>query len=220
MAKKAKVKLDFLELDVPAKIQYSRDRTIDMQAAPAMTTPDVAYATMEGDVDDLEIKWQAFEGGGQGTEEALNTSEETHDNNWRLQTDFVNRIARGSVDIITSKGFTATSTERHPAQIPGQVKNFRLERGKENGSVKALYDGVVGAKSYVAICTTEANLNYSFVNNQLVLNNVKPVIVNTNTRTEKNFTNLESGTRVYIFVFAINSAGRGPESSIANIIVP
>jgi hypothetical protein len=217
---KAKVKLNFIEFDVPVKIQFCTDRNDNMMDDTFFNDPDVPYATITSNIGDVQTANLAFLDGGHGTSEALKDAVEILDNNMRLQCDFVNRKTNGNITRITSIGFEYTSTERTAAQVPVKVAGLSLDRGKTAGSVKITHDAIADAKFYTAIVSTEANLEVTVIGNQVKINNTQPVIILSNTKTDKTITNLESGTRVYVFVWATNSAGKGPDSSKENIIVP
>ena len=217
---KAKVKLNFIDLDVATKIQFCTDRNEDMIADAFYATPDVPYATITSNIGDVQAANLAYGGGGQGTKDALDDAVKILDDNMRLQCDYINRKADGNVTRITSIGFEVTSTEKTPAQIPVKVEGVKLDRGKSNGSIKIAHNSVEGAKFYTAIVSTEVGLTVTVIGNQVKINNTQPVILLSNTKTDKIITNLESGARVYVFVWATNSAGKGPDSSTENIIVP
>src|SRR6185295_4343545 len=94
---KAKVKLNFIEFDVPLKIQFCTDRNEDMKADPFWASPDVPYLTITNNIKDVQDANLAYQDGGQGTKDALDDAVLVLDNNMRLQCDFVDRKASGNV---------------------------------------------------------------------------------------------------------------------------
>lgn len=232
---KAKVKLDFIALPIPQKIEYVRDRVGDMTGNSNFPTPDVPLATITTAVNDLETKYLAAQGGGTAQTAAQNASEEALDDLMREEAGYVTRIADGNVVIITSAGFTATQTEPSPVAAPAKVQNLTLKHGVQPGTILTNCDSADGAKGYVTIITNTPNAPISVNNGSVVLqtgNAPSPLPVpapigqnlfmlfNANTFRKITFSGLTSGTRYYVFKYAFNAQGKGADSDVISIIAP
>jgi hypothetical protein len=218
----AKVKLDFISnLNVSEKIQYGRDRNDDMQASGNFTTPDVAYATITTNNDNLETTHLAAAGGGPAQTAAMYAAEKVWDTAFRKQCAYVDRIADGDEVIIKSGGFDVTKTVKGKAQVPAKVEGVQLSHGEQAGTIGITSSPVEGAKFFVALATADKEFpvisGKSFVT---VDGNTAPVIIHAGTSRNKTIDGLTSGTRVYVKMYAVNAAGKGADSDVISIIVP
>ena len=78
---KSKVLLDFINDSVPVKIQYTRDRVIDMTGNanfPDPPGPDVDLGDWGASATDLETKYNAAQGGGPAQTELQDAAELVH----------------------------------------------------------------------------------------------------------------------------------------------
>lgn len=218
---KAKVKLDFIKLTVPEKIQYGRDRVTDMTGNGNFTTPDIPLADITTVSDDLEDAYNEAQGGGPTETAALNAAELVWDDKMRKEAAYVSRIADGSVVIITSAGFTPTETEPTPQQPPVKPENFTAKHGEQSGVINLDNDTMPKVKGYVTIVSSESNLHIQVIGDQVIVSgNTAPVIILVTSSRKISVTNLTSGTRYYIIRFAFNAAGRGPDSDKISIVAP
>lgn len=230
---KARVKLDFINLPIPAKIEFVRDRVGDITGNANFPTPDVPLASITTAVDDLETKHLAAQGGGSAQTAAQDASEEALDDLMREEAGYVTRIADGSVVMITSAGFAATQTEPSPIAIPAKVENLTLKHGDQPGTISTTCDVVENAKGYVTIITDNASAPITVENGSVVLQmgaGPSPIPVpviqnlfllfNAATSRKTSFSGLTSGTRYYCHKFAFNSKGKGADSDVVNIIAP
>ena len=100
---KAKVKIDvYMSLNIPGKIQYARDRVIDMTGNPNFTTPNPPLLVVKGAADDLETKYNLAQGGGPADTTAQNAAELVLDDLMRKEAAYVDSVADGNTVIITS----------------------------------------------------------------------------------------------------------------------
>ena len=233
----ASVKLDFINLPISAKIEFTRDRVVDMTGNINFPTPDVPLASITTAVDDLEAKHLMAQGGGEGQTAAQNASEEALDDLMRQEAGYVTRIADGSIPIITSAGFAFTKTEHSPVAVPEKVKNLTLAQGTEAGTILTNCDPVENAKGYVTIITTIASAPFTVQSGNVIFQNAAApaplaappsaapapstfILINADTFRKTTFTGLASGTRYYVFKYAFNSNGKGANSEVVSIFAP
>jgi hypothetical protein len=218
---KAKVKLDFIELTVPEKIQYGRDRVGDMTGNGNFTTPDIPLADITTACDNLQTTYNAAQGGGPTETAAQNAAEAVWDDLMRKEAAYVTRIADGSVVIITSAGFTPTETEATPTQPPAKPENFTAKHSDQSGAILLNNDTSPNVRGYVTIVSSESNLSIQVIGDQIAITgNTEPVIIQTTSARKISVTNLTSGRRYYIIRYAFNAAGRGPDSDKIAIVAP
>jgi len=231
---KAKVKRDFINLPVAEKIQFSRDRVVDMTGNANFTTPSPTLASVTTRTNDLETKHLAALGGGPAQTAARDASELLWDDTMNKLAVYVEGIADGDVTKITSAGFQATSTEKSPAQPPVKPENIKLKHSDNSGEILFSCDAVPNAESYVAILSTDsAALTIATAGTQLMIElNGAPallaapppvsgmlLIIDVSSQRKKVITGLTSGTRIYGKIYCTNTAGRGPDSDAISIMV-
>ena len=219
---KSKVKLDFIDLSVPAKIQFTRDRVGDMSGGGVFPTPDVSYATLDAGADDLEIKYQAAQGGGEAETVAQDASEAVLDDLLRKTAGFVDRIADGDIVIITSAGFDFTDVERSSVPAPAKPENQKLTHGDDNATVKTITDPVANARGYVTVAKSDPAIDVTIIGNELIIQtgNGNHVVIHAGTTRSNLLTNLVRGTKYRIYKYAFNASGKGPNSDTDDIIAP
>ena len=233
---KARVKLDFIKFTIPQKIEFVRDRVVDMTGNANFPTPDVALATITTAVDDLETKHLAAQGGGAAQTAAQDASEEALDELMRDEAGYVTRIADGDVVMITSAGFAFTQTELSPVAIPDKVKNLTLKHSDQIGTILTTCDPVENAKGYVTVITDMQNAPITEQNESIVFETAAApaplaappspapsagfVLFNADTFRKTIFKGLKSGTRYYVFKYAFNAQGTGTNSDVISIVAP
>lgn len=238
---KAKVKRDFIKLTVSEKIQFSRDRVVDMTGNPNFTTPNPSLATVTTVTDDLETKHLAALGGGPMQTAARDASELIWNDTMDKLAAYVELTADGDVTKITSAGFAPTSTERQPAHVPVKPENLKMKHSDNSGEILFNCDPVPNAESYIAVLSTDAAaLDISTEGTQLMieLNPAVPapaalappppvplptaatlLVIDVSSQRKKIITGLTSGTRIHGKIYCTNTAGRGPDSDVISIMV-
>ena len=224
---KAKVKRAFTNLPVSGKIQFSRDRVVDMTGNANFPTPSPALATVTTVTNDLETKHLAALGGGPMHTAARDAAELVWNDTMDKSAAYVEGIADGDVTILTSSGFTPTSTERQPRQLPEKPENLKMKRSDETGVIFFSCNPVPDAKSYIAILSADvAALDISTKGTQLMikLNAASPaqptlLILDISSHRKKVIRGLTPGTRIYGKIYCTNTAGRGPDSDAISIMV-
>jgi len=223
---KARVKLDFINLPIPQKIEFVRDRVVDMTGNVNFPTPDVPLADITTAVDDLETKHLGAQGGGEAQTQAQDASEEALDELMRQEAAYVTRIANGSTVIITSAGFDFTQTEPSPVAVPAKVETLKLKHSDASGTIITTCDPVENAKGYVTIITDTQNAPITIVNGSIVFQTAPTspagifLLFNADTFRKSTFSGLISGTRYYVFKYAFNAQGKGTNSDVVSIVAP
>lgn len=231
---KAQVKLHFIELGIPAKIQYARDRVKDMDGNPYFPEPDIELKKITEATDDLEKKYLAAQGGVPAQTALQNEAEALWDDLLRKTAGYVSRIADGNVVVITSAGFTPTDIEPSPAAVPSKPQNLVLTHGQQSGTIFSECEKVPEAEHYVTLITDSAEPSLTVRGNDVIIQTdggATPApgepaqrktffLVNSSTSRKTLHGGLVSGTRYYVWKFAVNAAGKGPDSDRISIVAP
>ncbi|MBI4931803.1 MAG: hypothetical protein HY841_13635 [Bacteroidetes bacterium] len=238
---KAKVKREFINLSVDAKIQFSRDRVVDMTGNANFTTPNPSLATVAAVNNDLETKHLAALGGGPMQTAAQNAAELVWNDTMGKLAVYVEITADGDVTKITSAGFHPTSTEKQPTHAPVKPANPNMKHSDNTGEIFFSCDAVPDAETYIALLSTDAAaLDIAATKTQLMIElnpqSSTPVpipmpppvpvpassvllIIDVSSQRKKIITGLASGTRIHGKIYCTNSAGRGPDSDVISIMV-
>jgi antitoxin (DNA-binding transcriptional repressor) of toxin-antitoxin stability system len=220
MAKK-KVLLDFINKPVPFKIQYTRDRVIDMTGNANFTDPEVALADWGDSATDLETKYNAAQGGGPAETALQDAAEIVMDDLSRKQAAYVDKIADGSEVIITSAGFSASDIEPTDVPAPEKPENFKLKHGEEDGRVETTISPVQGAKGFVTVAKSSSAVRVTITGDQIRIEaGDDHVIIHAGTHRNAALENLESGNRYDIFKYAFNASGKGIAGDTKDIVAP
>ncbi|HLG33588.1 MAG TPA: fibronectin type III domain-containing protein [Bacteroidia bacterium] len=218
---KAKVKITFIKIPIPEKIEYARDRVTDMTGNPNFVMPDPALPVVGAAATDLETKYNKAQGGGPADTIAQNAAEEVLDDLMRDEADYVDDIADGSEVIISSAGFTPTQTEQTPVQKPLKPENLKNKHLDQPGSISSVCDKVENAKAYATVIATSQDGQVTVAGEDVIITSgTGVVIVNISTNRKTTHTGLTSGTKYWVRKFAINAAGRGPDSDVIPIVAP
>ncbi len=120
---------------------------------------------------------------------------------------YIDLTANGDEAKILSAGLSVRASKT-PQTVPAQVTNLSLSAGDNEGSLDAHWDPLPNAKSYEVQSSADPFTPTSFTTRDTV------------TKSSATLTGLTSGTRVWVRVRAINSAGKGPWSDPAVKTVP
>lgn len=227
----------FIKLPVQAKIIYSRDRVVNMTGNPNFVTPVPSLATIATVTNDLETKELAAEGGGPAQTQARDTALEVWNNTLRSCADYVDSIALGDRDIITSAGFTPTDVAGTPHGLPAKPEGQKFISTQQEGAVIFTCNAVPDAEGYVAVLSTDASMPATSLGTQLIIH-IEPsspipfaappapapvtssmVVIDASKERKKTIRGLTSGKRIYAKMYAFNSAGRGLDSDVISIMV-
>lgn len=218
---KAKVKIEvYMDLGIPGKIEYARDRVDDMSVLPLFAVPDVPYPAMSGAADDLETKYNKAQGGGPADTAAQNAALLILDDLMRKQAAYVTRVSDGDTVKITSSGFSPTKTEGTPAPAPGKVLGLSMTQTPASGIIESNCLPLENAKGFITILSLTATPQIVIDGNQLIIPaSAQPVIIHVSSTRKATHSALTPGTRYHIVKFAFNAAGRGPDSDMNSIMV-
>jgi len=218
---KAKVKLEvYMDLNVPGKIEYARDRVIDMTGNANFPTPDVPLPVITGAANDLETKYNKAQGGGPADTAAMNAAEEVLDELIRKEAAYVTRIADGSEVIITSSGFTPTKTEATPVPLPAKPLALTLKQTEQSGTIISNCDPVENAKGVVTIVSLTPTPHITVDGDQLIIApSAEAIIIHVSASRKAQHTGLTPGEIYYVRKFAFNAAGRSPDSDVNSLRV-
>jgi len=218
---KAKVKINFIKIPIPEKIQYARDRVTDMTGNANFTTPSPTLISITAAALTLETKYNKAQGGGPADTIAQNAAELALDNLMRSEANYVDSIALGSEVIISSAGFTPTQTEQTPVLKPVKPENLKLKHGEQPGTITTICDKVEDAKGYVTMISTAPDGMITVSGDDvLITSGTGVVIVNISSNRKSAHDGLTSATKYYVRKFAFNAAGRGPDSDVLPIVAP
>lgn len=109
---------------------------------------------------------------------------------------YVDLTANGGESMILSAGI-AVRAVKTPATIPGPVMNLSVTASDNAGAVDVHWDPLPGAKTYEVQTSADPFTTTSFTTADTV------------TKSSTTLNGLTSGTRVWVRVRAINSAGKG-----------
>lgn len=218
---KSKVLLDFITEPIPFKIQYTRDRVIDMTGNSDFTDPDIALDTWGDSATDLETKYNAAQGGGP-TETALQDAAElVMDDLSRKQAAYVDRIADGSEVIITSAGFSVTDVVPTTVPAPEKPENHKLTHGEQQGTIISNINALKRSKGFVTVLKDDPAIEVVIVEDQMTISlGGQKVVIHAGTNRKATITNLTRGTIYYVTKYGFNASGRGPDSDTEDIVAP
>ncbi len=217
---KAKAKLDFIELPVPTKIQFGRDRVIDMNGKPEFATPDIPLPDITLVCKELEDAYNAAQGGGTHEKDEQDKKEKVWDDKMRKEAAYVTRIADGDVAIITLAGFTPTETEATPSAPPAKVEGYKATRDDQSGIINLTSDVMENVKGYVDIVSEDPDVSITIINDQMMISpSLKPVYILAGTTRKTSISNLTPAVKYYFLRYAFNAAGRGANSEKISIMV-
>ena len=218
---KSKVLLDFLTEPIPYKIQYTRDRVIDMTGNSNFTDPDVPLDDWGDAATTLETKYNAAQGGGPAQTEEQDAAELAMDDLSRKQAAYVDRIADGSKVIITGAGFSVTDIVPTALPAPEKPENHKLAFGEQQGTIISNINALKGSKGFVTVVKDDPATQVVINGDQMVITiGEKQVVIHAGTNRKAIITNLNRGTIYYVTKYGFNATGRSPDSDSEDIVAP
>lgn len=143
--RKYKTVLDAIKMSVPEKIAFCENVSVSMKAeAETFKTPDKSLTEFDADVTNLRTSSQASLNGGRAEKAFMYQMEALVDEDLRVLSRYVDRIANGDDVIILSSGFHLA---KQP--IPAQKAIMEAENAKIPGTVNVKRQAVDGSKSYL-----------------------------------------------------------------------
>lgn len=216
-----KVKLSFILLPVPPKVDFGKNTVTKMTGNPVFTSPDVSLSAIQTASQDLEDKYNAAQVGGPQQTADMDAAELVLNDLLRKQAAYVQRIANGNEVKIFSAGFLPTKGQADPVALPVKVENLKLKAAEQAGTILKTNDRTPNAKMYATVLMTNQNMPITVEGNLLVITiGADKIIIDISTFRKRKYENLVSGTRIYVKTAAINSAGKGPDSDVVTILAP
>jgi len=217
--RKAVVLINFIRIPIANKIQFARDRVIDMTGNANFLSPDVPLAGITAAVDKLETKFQKAQGGGMADTAAQNAAEIVLDDLMRKLADYVSRVAGGSAVIITSAGFSVIKTKPSLMHKPGKVEGLKLTRTQQSGTLISNCKRLPNARGFVTVISTSPDAAVVVEGEHLIINpGEAKIILHIGSKRKAKHGNLVPATKYYIKKFAFNTAGRGADSDMITIM--
>jgi len=216
---KVKVLLGFAELSVPLEVDFAKNTHTKMKNNATFPTPDVPLVDIKNAAEDLENKYNAAQGGGTQATAEMDAAKIVLTNLLRKQAAYVNRIADGDSVKILSSGFLPSKGVKEPIPAPAKPENLKLKSGTP-GMVSKTIEKVENAKAFATILLTNPNSPVAVDGNNIIITSgADKIIIHIGTDRNCAFTNLASGSRVYVTTVAYNSAGASPSSDSVNVVV-
>lgn len=124
--------------------------------------------------------------------------------------DNVYEVAQGVDTVIMEGGFKPTKTFRSAKTVPHTPEIEKLERGAD-GQILAQCN-MLGAEVFYGCLLVEGaplDDNIRMIKGKMLMpaGNSSPVYMDVNKSRKKSFINLKSGTRYYVYFYALNTAG-------------
>ncbi|MBL0309195.1 MAG: fibronectin type III domain-containing protein [Bacteroidetes bacterium] len=195
-----KLKMGFLGLSIAEVIDRSTLIVTKMTGNPNFPTPDPTLADVTTAADALLAAYNNSRDGGKTLTATMRLRlKELMELNRKLAA-YVQAESSGGEEIILSSGFDVVR-RGDPTQV-AQVHNLRLQHGIPVGSIRAIWDRVVGAGAYVVeLSDTDANGPFSFHLCTL--------------KTRLDFTGLVPGKLYWIRIYAVGRHSTGLPSDIS-----
>lgn len=154
-----KVKMGFLKLSVPEQIERARLIATGVTGNPAFPVPDPSMADFNISIDALEVAYNASRTDSVQMAIMRLRRKEMLAMVRRLAA-YVQATSAGNEEIILSSGFDVVRRGA-PLGPVGQVLNLRVKAGGAPGSLRLVWNTVVGAGAY-QVQISETNLPDSF----------------------------------------------------------
>ena len=206
----ALIKLNFARLSVPEKIALARRIVAAMTGNTHFTSPQPSLATITAATDGLEQSESDAQIARQEAKTkttARNTKEDALGQLMTQAVGYVTAVSGGNEEVIQSAGMDVRATSGTSA-APGQPRALGATAGDHDGTMDLSWDPVVEAASYVIEMSPDPVTTNSWKHQGV--------------STKSTFTvpGLQSGSRVWFRVAAVNANGQSPWSDPATKIVP
>jgi hypothetical protein len=177
-------------------------------------------------IDDYVNKLSAYENGGSAQKGAYLAALEALMNALDSLSAYVNTVADGDANIITTAGFVPTKGTSSTAPAPAQLLNINLNRGA-TGELMAECEKQNYVDAYICIMTKDNTLPTDIIISAAGQMSIGPSTIPggpsagtidfTKTRRKK-FIGLTPGSRYYFVFFGINASGVGTLSDPVSIV--
>ncbi len=192
--------------------------------------PPITAIVFQGFIDSYVTTYGIYEDGGSAQQGAYRTAETNLTNAMDTMAIYVDSVANGDANIITTAGFVPTKGTASPVPAPVILENIELTRGN-TGQLLAESEKQEGVDVYICLLTPNEPppANMKIVGGQLVLENdngtttplttaVPAAVLDFNKSRKKKFIGLTPGTMYYFTFFGINAQGVGDFSVPVGIL--
>jgi len=227
----AEVSLKFLESPVDEKPNFGDDRVADMTGKPEfpdMAAHGIVLADGTTASNNLRAGILAADGGTKAQKDALIPLEKAWNKVFKKIALYVTEKAgeKNTLDeqiaVINVSGFAYNKVTREETEAPGQTTGFAMAPvASVSGRAKIKSDSVGRDVTYITIFHTNPDLLDQIIINQNQIKmpaNDKPFIIHTTTDSRETEVDLTSGEKWHGIRYAVNTKGRGANSTKASVI--
>ena len=223
--KKAKVLVDFIEVEATKKVEQSQikhDRI--MKAAGTFVTPDVDMGDYQSDIEVADKLIKIVDGGDKSQTKAKETAIRLLDSDNRTLGNYVTRIAKGDETIIQLANFTPTVTLTIKAKVPNQAVINGCP-GKLIGGLALEAKILEFATRYTFVAGQDLS-NVTFEKGNVIVNPppalaagetapiIYPVVIRTTKSNKAVINDLDTRKDFQCICFGTSTAGSGKESEM------
>ena len=219
--RKAKVLRAFLKDNPLKKAETGTHVTDEMTDHPLVfTTPIPTLADLKAATDDLVKKAIAALSGDTELIKARDESEVAWIEIFGKNCDYVDGIANGNLLIIAQAGHKATKTDITHKVKTGQAI-IKVVKGDyaNKGKIDIECDALAGADFYIAVASMQP-INMNVKNSQALFMPQGDMGFAISTSRKITIEGLQSKQEYYVIVMGYNTAGIGPQSQAASVVVP
>lgn len=197
----AKLKMGFSKLTIADQIDRTYHIVNLMSGNPNFPSPSPTLAVVKTAADDLLLAYNEAKDLGKTKKYIMRQRRAELLVLIRRLAAYVQDVSAGEGTVILSSGFGVAANPAPQAPV-GKVYNLRASSGSFPGSIRALWDVVVGAGAYVIEISAEGPDPDSFHMHQVVL------------QTRCDITDLEPGCKYWVRVYAVGRKGYGEVSGV------
>ncbi len=219
--RKAKVSRAFLKEDPLKKTETGEEVIGGFTDHPLVfVTPIPSIADLTGVNDTLREKVIAALNGDKEAIEKRDAAEKVWDEKFSKSASYVDGVADGDTLIIEQSGFKSTKTETTKKVKPGQPV---IKTAKGDYTTKGKVDieclTLAGADFYIAVASQQL-INMNIKNSQALFAPQAEMGISISTTRKISIEGLQSKQEYQVTVMCFNTAGLGPQSQVATVVVP
>lgn len=214
----SKLKTSFTRMNVPAKIEFSRNIINRLTGNSNFPTPDVSVKDLSKQVDALEAAFTEASDGGKHKKQVEREAESALDEMLRRNAHYVMRVAGRDLTMLLSSGYELYS-ETKSANIPDLPMNIRADVENKSGHLMIRWDKVSDASFYNIIVTEDDKIELKPGVGFTQIQSNKTICFNTASSCKQELNGLQSATTYYIYICAGSAAGVGQFSQPVKAIV-
>lgn len=206
-----KVKLNISRLSIIPKIAKCRQIVTAMTGNPNFPNPNPPLATVTAALNDLDAATNAAQASRQETKAKTADQNNKDDIASGLMSQLaahVESVAGGDEGVIRSAGMDTKAAPTQASDIPEPPANLSATAGDRDGEIDLSWEAVSGSKSYVIEQSVDPITATSWAHARV------------STRSSQTIDGLNSGTRYWFRVAAVNGIGNSGWSDPAMKIAP